>query len=62
MSAVRKTIYEITWSLSSVLTLHKSMQLKLNADVKKLSNSAKNQGMCKTTASGDVNNAINQAQ
>ena len=33
ISAIRTTIYEMPWSLSSVLTLHRSVQLKLNADV-----------------------------
>ena len=33
ISPIRTTIYEMPWSLSSVLTLHRSMQLKLNADV-----------------------------
>ena len=30
---IRTTIYEMTWSLSSVLNLHRSDQLKLNSDV-----------------------------
>ena len=29
-----KNNYEMSWPLSSVLTLHRSVQLKLNADVK----------------------------
>ena len=29
-----KSIYEMPWSLSSVLTLHRSVQLKLNTDLK----------------------------
>ena len=33
ISAIRTTIYEMSWPLSSVLTLHRSVQLKLNADV-----------------------------
>ena len=33
ISAIRTTIYEITWSPSSVLTLHRSVQLKLNSGV-----------------------------
>ena len=33
ISAIRTIIYEITWSPSSVLTLHRSAQLKLNSDV-----------------------------
>ena len=33
ISAVRTTIYKMTWSLSSVLTFHRSKQLKLNSDV-----------------------------
>ena len=31
--ATRTTIYEMTWSLSSVLTLYRSVQLKMNSDV-----------------------------
>ena len=33
ISAIRTTIYEMTWSLSSVLTWHRPVQLKLNSDV-----------------------------
>ena len=33
ISAIRTIIYEITWSPSSVLTLHRSAQLKLNSNV-----------------------------
>ena len=33
ISAIRTTIYKMTWSLSSVLTFHRSKQLKLNSDV-----------------------------
>ena len=33
ISAIRTIIYEVTWSPSSVLTLHRSAQLKLNSDV-----------------------------
>ena len=33
-SKIRTTIYEMIWSLSSVLTLHRSVQLKLNSDVR----------------------------
>ena len=33
ISAIRTTIYEMPWSLSSMLTLHRSVQLKLNSDV-----------------------------
>ena len=31
ISAIKTTIYEMTWSLSSMPTLHRSVQLKLNA-------------------------------
>ena len=40
-SAIRTTIYEMAWSLTSVLTLHGSVQLKLNSDV----NCAKQNGI-----------------
>ena len=33
ISAIRTTIYEMTWSPSSPLTLHRPAQLKLNSDV-----------------------------
>ena len=33
ISAIPTTIYEMTWSLSSVLTLYRPVQLKLNSDV-----------------------------
>ena len=33
ISAIRTTIYDMTWSPSSVLTLHRSAELKLNSDV-----------------------------
>ena len=33
ISAIRATIYKLTWSLSSVITLHRSVQLKPNSDV-----------------------------
>ena len=40
ISAISPTIFETTWSLSSVLTLHRSVQLKLNSDVKQITASA----------------------
>ena len=33
ISAIKTTIYEMAWSLSSLLTLHGSVQLKLISDV-----------------------------
>ena len=33
ISAISTTIYEMTWTLSLVLTLHRSVQLELNSDV-----------------------------
>ena len=58
------TIYEMTWSLSSVLTLNKSVQLKLNSDENWIIKLRQKQARANAKQNGIrcANNAVNQAQ